>query len=407
MIAEVRLRGRLEEQVVVATGRRWWALGETPDPEQFFREFPQCREDARRCHYGDAPFPPPFSRGGGLFPVLLLMDNADLACVVRTGAPHRGSGSELSLCVSRDRGRTWSDYQVVVSGDVERHWDPRNPTLGQAATGELVMVYGLLDAYDATGEPVGSENGSGPQGHLWMEVIRSSDGGQTWSAPARLEPPPDLALAPHGQMRRLVDGTLVFNARGLYRSEKYKENPGLPRRMTYLYWSRDHGHTWSAPTLIKPGRSETGFLPLDARHWVAFVRGHRSPSMLGHSYDGGQTWSKWEPVLGGDEQTQARRLPGSLVRTPNGFVIATYGYREYPFGVRAIVSRDGGQSFDRTREYVLADTYNHFDAGYPSTVCFPDGTIVTTAYANLDLDHPEWGTACIAYRFDQSVFQLT
>ena len=45
----------------------------------------------------------------------------------------------------------------------------------------------------------------------------------------------------------------------------------------------------------------------------------------------------------------------------------------------------------------------HEDCGYPSTVCLADGTIVTLAYTVFDLDHPDWGTCCIAYRYPQEL----
>ncbi len=68
------------------------------------------------------------------------------------------------------------------------------------------------------------------------------------------------------------------------------------------------------------------------------------------------------------------------------------------------MSRDGGKSFDFTREYIIADTHHTHDCGYPSTVAFPDGMVVTVAYTLADIEHPEWGTAAIAYRYDQSLF---
>jgi hypothetical protein len=74
--------------------------------------------------------------------------------------------------------------------------------------------------------------------------------------------------------------------------------------------------------------------------------------------------------------------------------------------VRAIVSRDGGKTFDTDREYIITDRYVHEDCGYPSTVCLADGTVVTLAYTVLDLDHADWGTCCIAYRYPQELFDL-
>ena len=397
----VDLSGEMEVVPVVTTDRRWPVNREWSDPGRFFRDFPQCRNDTQRSEIGTVrEFPAPFSRGGGYFPVLQRLDDGRLACVLRTGAPHVGSGGEVSITFSNDGGRTWSDYMVMVRGDIETHCDPRNPAFGQAANGDLVLAYGIQNSTDYKGAAIAGD------GFTRMLVVRSADGGETWPESREIGFPEGVLVHPYGQMRRLSDGTLIFNARGYYPAEAYRRNPDLPSRMTYLYRSTDNGDTWSTPALVQAGKTETGFLPLeDEGHWVAYVRENGNPSEIAHSYDGGRTWTRWEPTLGGPAKTRTRRLPGSLAILPNGLVLATYGYRELPFGVRAIVSRDGGENFDLTREYVITDSFLYPDCGYPSTVSSEDGAIVTVAYTVRDLLHPDWGTCCIAYRYDQALFE--
>ena len=65
--------------------------------------------------------------------------------------------------------------------------------------------------------------------------------------------------------------------------------------------------------------------------------------------------------------------------------------------VRAVLGRDGGRTFDWDRPFVITDSFWTFDSGYPSVVCFDDGTIVCAAYTMYDLAHPDWGTCAIAY----------
>ena len=109
-----------------------------------------------------------------------------------------------------------------------------------------------------------------------MLVTRSADQGSSWSTPRELREPssgPTLLLHPFGQMRRLHDGRLVFNARGFYSPEAYSAHPDLPGRMSYLCWSDDGGNEWSNPLLVKAGMTETAFLPLDARKEISkYVR---------------------------------------------------------------------------------------------------------------------------------------
>ncbi len=258
-----------------------------------------------------------------------------------------------------------------------------------------------------------------------MEVVRSSDGGLTWSRPSRIAPPAGTLLQPHGQMRRLADGCLVFNARGSYTAEVYRRDPRAAQRVSFLFRSADGGVTWRRHGFLGDGSSETGFLPLDERHWVGMVRHNDRPNRIGYSADGGVTWTRWQETAAaversaegergdsfgaGDVRTVDTRsqkpAPGSVCRLPAGNVLITYGYRAYPFGVRAVVSRDGGAGFEVACEYVLSDSAWCHDCGYPSTVCFDDGTIVTVDYSLLDLDRPEWGTCAIAYRYDQELFE--
>jgi len=72
--------------------------------------------------------------------------------------------------------------------------------------------------------------------------------------------------------------------------------------------------------------------------------------------------------------------PASMIRLSNGRIALTYGWREKPFGVRAIVSLDEGITW--SDEMILRDDGKGWDLGYPRTVQRSDGKCVTVYYFN-------------------------
>ncbi len=92
------------------------------------------------------------------------------------------------------------------------------------------------------------------------------------------------------------------------------------------------------------------------------------------SDDKGKTWSFPEMLL--DETGGA---PPHLILLSSGILLSTYGRRKQPYGIMAMVSLDGGESWEkniRIYENTASD-----DLGYPSTVELPDGTLLTVFYA--------------------------
>jgi hypothetical protein len=97
------------------------------------------------------------------------------------------------------------------------------------------------------------------------------------------------------------------------------------------------------------------------------------------STDNGTTWQFRSKVADTDRPDSGHNgNPPALVRLRNGRLVAAYGYRSPPFGIRARLSDDNGKTWGR--ELVLRDDARTWDIGYPRMVERPDGKVVTIYY---------------------------
>lgn len=82
--------------------------------------------------------------------------------------------------------------------------------------------------------------------------------------------------------------------------------------------------------------------------------------------------------------------PASMITLEDGRIALTYGWRRSPYGIRAVISRDEGQTW--SDEIVLRHDGASWDLGYPRTVQRPDGKCVTAYYYH----HPDQAERHIA-----------
>ena len=92
------------------------------------------------------------------------------------------------------------------------------------------------------------------------------------------------------------------------------------------------------------------------------------------SYDQGKTWTEPEMLL--DETGGA---PPHLILLNSGVLISTYGRRKMPYGIMAMVSFDGGETWEKNLR--IYENHASDDIGYPSTIELDDGTLLTVFYA--------------------------
>lgn len=215
---------------------------------------------------------------------------------------------------------------------------------------------------------------------LWTR--RSPDRGRSWE-----EPVPAHCSAPHGPIT-LSDGRMLFVGTSNFGRARDSARLGVAQ-------SLDGGRSWeliaSINALPQCGGVGEGYCYLCEPHALEVAPGRilamarweqggvpsaqRQPSMLWQfeSADGGHSWSEPRP-------TEIIGKPPHLTRLSDGRVLLTYGYRHPPYGQRACLSADGGQSWDYGHEIVLRDDAPSEDLGYPASVQADDGTIVTVYY---------------------------
>ena len=116
------------------------------------------------------------------------------------------------------------------------------------------------------------------------------------------------------------------------------------------------------------------------RHWID----------LYVSTDAGASWTfLCQPV----SETGAGGNPPALTKLSDGRLCLTYGYRSEPFGIRARLSRDGGNTWGR--DISLREDGGCHDLGYPRTVQRPDGVLVTAYYFNDEPDRERYIAATL------------
>lgn len=301
--------------------------------------------------------------GGGYFPVMIRLKSGELMAVLRGGAPHIGVKGRLDIVTSKDEGKTWSSPTTVVDSP----GDDRNPALGQLKNGDIVLAYAVLLGYDSSGLKLDPSKRQADG----VYMVRSSDGGKTWTKPERSESTHALlkngSLSPYGKIVQLPDGAVLMSV--------YYQFPDDRGNQEYVFRSHDSGKTWGDPVLAGEHYNETGLLALPDGQVLAALRseigGHLA---IAASKDGGRTWSAPTQI------TRDKEHPGDLIRLKNGNILLTYGERNKPFGVEAIVSRDCGKTWDKAFKTVLADDAASTDCGYPSSVQLPNGNVVTIYY---------------------------
>ncbi|MBM4083926.1 MAG: exo-alpha-sialidase, partial [Planctomycetes bacterium] len=303
-----------------------------------------------------------------------------LLVVFREGAGHVDPEGRILLTRSADGGRTWSKPTCVVDTDL----DDRDPSIAALPSGRLILNYfssrctkpwdeARAQRWGGLCLELGRKNWDATVDHVGL--VYSDDDGETWSREIVVT---RAGLATSEPVCVRQDGHLLLPVYGKLEGEEF--------RGSKIFHSSDNGETWDGPHVIATdvsgivGFEEPSLAQLPDGRLLCHMRSSSSKVDPGavwqcESADGGRTWSTPAklPLWG---------YPQSLTRLDHGRVLSVYGYRRYPPGVRAAVSRDGGRTWDPNDEIVIRHDGVHHDLGYPAAVALPNGQAFVAYYIN-------------------------
>ncbi|MEZ6067901.1 MAG: sialidase family protein [Planctomycetaceae bacterium] len=330
------------------------------------------------------------------WPTLTRLHSGELMVVWSGGRESHVCPFGQVLCMtSRDSGVTWTWPRVLLDSAI----DDRDAGVLQTAQGTLLVTTFTSLAYvptlhkarqqanwdanrlarwEAVHARLRDEQRTGDLG-TWM--IRSTDGGQTWST--RYD---SLVNSPHGPIN-LSDGRILYAGKQLWSNEKQNG----------VAISNDDGATWQwlADIPTRPGDDPAQYHELHAvetapGHLIVQIRNHNPTNHLEtlqcESTDGGRTWT--EPHSIG-----VWGFPSHLLKLRDGRLLMSYGHRRAPrlqYGPHQCQQR---QVWFEPRQ--ISSTAASTDLGYPSTVELDDGNLLTIWYEKLP-DQPEPCAECPA-----------
>ncbi len=241
------------------------------------------------------------------FPDVCRLPDGDLLCVFYAGYGHISlpneawpRGGRICTVRSSDEGRTWSEPRVLFDGPQ----DDRDPHIAATRDGTLWCSFFQYRVVDGKTE-------------FDTCLVRSRDGGKTWDTEPRVLAADRWAVS--APVRELTDGTLIL---GTYTADSTTAHGAVLR-------STDGGATWSEPVDIDPASgvrldAETDVIQLSDGRLLAALRGDRVNMHYATSGDLGLTWSKVADIgfaghcphltrLSGGEILLTHRLPNTAL----------------------------------------------------------------------------------------------
>ncbi|MBA7611299.1 hypothetical protein ES703_18519 [subsurface metagenome] len=325
---------------------------------------------------------------------------------------HADSGQSC-LIKSKDGGKTWDPATKKVIWpytDFGGNWDC---SFAQISDGTILMHTRVCSFIAPWGIKSSGEQTLGPppgmperlKRQTGYALLKSKDNGNTWTdpIPVNTSPVADSSMGGYfgmgayavggsgaGHIVELPDGGLIFAL-----------EEELSKRRSFLLRSDDGGDNWEywATMAYDPAGiiswGEPGMTRLKDGKLICLYRTAHRPSRqdnmwFNYSDNDGITWSP-------PERTSLWGFPADVLQLQDGRVLAVYGYRKAPWGVRGCVSQDG-MTWDIKNEFVIREggaapsgfkiaqepISQYWHIGYPTVTQLKDGTIIAAFHEYSD-----------------------
>ncbi|MFN8444848.1 MAG: sialidase family protein [Caldilineaceae bacterium] len=303
------------------------------------------------------------------------------------------------LIRSTDQGQTWKAPQPIPSYD----WlGTECPGLAVLANGKMLLTvyrrkfYPPVEMVKLAAQPGAVLRQPLPwiSCHEGTYVHRSQDNGQSWVATTKINTQPYISGYSHRGAVELADSTLlqplaaadpfydiyfletkVWEGEPLGNEWNADGTVKVGKSAAFVAISEDGGDTWNQTREIARDPAVNFYEPVLARLANGRLLCHLRSSEEGGEYlyqvtsdDQGLTWSKpWRTPIWG--------YPADIVQLPDGRVLSVYGYRRPPFGIRACLSHDNGDSWEIADELIIRDNLPNRNLGYPEAIVLEDGSL--------------------------------
>jgi hypothetical protein len=326
------------------------------------------------------------------WPTLTRRRNGQLLVVWSGGRQHHVCPfGRVDMMRSDDEGETWTWPRTLLDSVI----DDRDAGILETSKGTLLVTtftslayQSQLDRQVAMAAQEKSDGKAWPASKLdrWLSVhrrvgeaerqaelgqwiIRSTDGGLTWSSRQS-----SVVNSPHGPIE-LQDGRLLYAGVKLWDAD----------RGVGVCQSVDDGQTWNWLSAIptRQGDDSKNYHELhavqaDSGKLIVHIRNHNPnhhrETLQTESDDGGKTWTEPHPI-------GVWGLPSFLNKLADGRLLMSYGHRRKPLGVQARLSSDEGSTW--SGPLIIWGEGTSGDLGYPSTVELPGGDLLTVWYERL------------------------